>query len=94
VATLAERPEGVTQQTWDDWLTLRRAKKAPVTATVVKSAVDEAAKAGMELDAFLRVWCARGSQGLEASWLKPHERGLPLQQHTHAVSGSRAMKDL
>lgn len=28
----------------------------------------------MTLEAFLRVWCARGSQGLQADWLKPHER--------------------
>jgi hypothetical protein len=57
-----------------DWLALRKAKRAPVTATVVEDATTEAAKAGMGLDAFLRVWCRRGSQGLEAEWLRPHER--------------------
>ena len=36
---------------------------------------DEAAKAGMSLEPFLKIWCRRGSQGLEASWLKPDERG-------------------
>jgi uncharacterized protein YdaU (DUF1376 family) len=69
-----ERPEGVAAQVWSDWLALRRAKKAPVTATVVEGAHGEAAKAGMSLDAFLRVWCARGSQGLQAEWLRPEER--------------------
>ena len=34
----------------------------------------EAEKAGMPLAAFLQVWCRRGSQGLEADWLKPSER--------------------
>jgi hypothetical protein len=29
----------------------------------------------MTIDSFLRAWCRRGSQGLEASWLKPDERG-------------------
>lgn len=58
-----------------DWLALRKAKRAPVTETVVRHAVGEAEKAGLPLTAFLRVWCARGSQGLEAAWLKPHERG-------------------
>jgi uncharacterized protein YdaU (DUF1376 family) len=67
-------PEGVEPQTWADWLTLRKAKKAPVTATVIASAEREAQNAGMTLDAFLRVWCARGSQGLQAEWLKPNER--------------------
>lgn len=68
-------PEGVDAAVWADWLTLRKAKRAPVTATVVQGARAEAAKAGMPLEAFLRVWCRRGSQGLEAAWLKPDERG-------------------
>jgi hypothetical protein len=40
-----------------------------VTATVVADAEREAGKAGMTLEAFLREWCARGSQGLKAEWL-------------------------
>lgn len=67
------KPDDVEQQVWDDWLALRKAKKAPVTETVLQRAKDEAAKAGLSLDGFLIVWCARGSQGLEASWLKPGE---------------------
>jgi hypothetical protein len=67
-------PDDVDQQVWSDWLALRKAKKAPVTKTVVRSAIAEAAKAGMPLEVFLRVWCARGSQGLQADWLKSHER--------------------
>lgn len=70
-------PEGVDAQTWGDWIALRKAKKAPVTATVVAGALTEASKAGMTLDAFLRVWCSRGSQGLQADWLKPQERAGP-----------------
>ena len=41
---------------------------------MLQGAEAEAAKAGMTLDAFLRVWCMRGSQGLQAEWLKPAER--------------------
>lgn len=67
-------PEGVDAQTWSDWLKLRKAKKAPVTATVIAGAKDEAAKAGLSLQAFLRIWCTRGTQGLQADWLKPSER--------------------
>lgn len=76
-ATAPACPEGVEPQTWADWLALRRAKKAPVTETVLKAARSEAAKAGVTLDRFIEIWCARGSQGLEASWLKPHERAGP-----------------
>lgn len=68
------KPDDVAEQTWTDWLALRKAKSAPVTNTVLKSAKAEAEKACMTLDAFLQVWCARGSQGLQADWLKPHER--------------------
>lgn len=71
------KPDDVTDQTWADWLALRKAKKAPVTETVLREAVKEAEKAGLPLEQFLCVWCSRGSQGLQADWLKPHE----LQPH-------------
>ena len=67
------KPDDVDPQTWADWLALRSAKKATVSETAVSTARNEAGKAGMTLDAFLRVWCMRGSQGLSAEWLKPHE---------------------
>jgi hypothetical protein len=74
------RPEDVSDQTWSDWQQLRKAKRAPVTETVVDGARREAGKAGMALEDFLQVWCRRGSQGLEAAWLKPEERGSRAPQ--------------
>lgn len=74
-----KRPDDVTERTWMDWQQLRRAKRAPVTETVVEGARAEAGKAGLDLEAFLRIWCRRGSQGLEAAWLKPEERGPPAE---------------
>jgi len=76
-ALAVARPDDVAEQTWSDWTALRKAKKAPVTETVLKQARAEARKAGMAFDAFLAVWCARGSQGLQADWLKPNERAGP-----------------
>ena len=75
------KPDEVSAQTWDDWLSLRRRKGAPVTPTVLSEATAEALKAGMTMERFLAVWCMRGSQGLQAEWLKPHERsdGLHAQ---------------
>jgi uncharacterized protein YdaU (DUF1376 family) len=73
-ATVVACPDGVLENVWRDWLQLRKAKKAPVTETVLSSAVDEAKKAGISLNAFLTIWCARGSQGLQAEWLKSNER--------------------
>ena len=74
------RPDDVAEQTWGDWLALRKAKKAPVTETVLEQAKRESEKAGMPLDAFLQVWCMRGSQGLQAEWLKPAERQTASRQ--------------
>jgi len=73
-ATVVACPQGVGEEVWQDWLQLRKAKKAPVTQTVVNSAIKEAEKAGISLNAFLTIWCARGSQGLQAEWLKTNER--------------------
>ena len=73
-------PPDVGLQEWQDWLSLRKAKKAPVTETVLKSARKEAEKAGITLNAFLTIWCARGSQGLQAEWLKTNERQTFAQQ--------------
>jgi uncharacterized protein YdaU (DUF1376 family) len=72
-ATSVACPPDVDQQIWDDWKQLRKAKKAPVTETVVNSARKEAIKANMSFGDFLSVWCARGSQGLQADWLKPEK---------------------
>lgn len=82
-------PPDVEQQIWDDWKQLRKAKKAPVTETVVNSARKEAAKANMAFQDFLSVWCARGSQGLQADWLKPDERNLSKtgQMNQRVISG-------
>lgn len=64
------RPDDVDEQVWSDWLQLRKAKKAPITETVLKTARKEAALADMPLVNFLEIWCARGSIGLEAAWLR------------------------
>lgn len=88
-ATGVACPPDVDQQIWDDWKQLRKAKKAPVTETVVNSARKEASKANMSFSDFLSVWCARGSQGLQADWLKPDEKNLSKtgQMNQRVISG-------
>jgi hypothetical protein len=66
-------PEGVEAETWRDWLQLRKSKSAPVSPTVIKQAKNEALKVGITLQRFLEIWCLRGSQGLQADWIKPNE---------------------
>lgn len=68
------RPDDVPEAVWRDWVALRHKKRAPVTETVLAGARQEAAKAGMPLHELLAIWCTRGSQGMSADWIKPHER--------------------
>jgi len=100
-AQAIQKPDDVAEQTWADWLALRKAKRAPVTSTVVDGARKESAIAGMPLDAFLQVWCMRGSQGLQADWLKPSERQVasrvqPLQtfRERDAEAGMRRWEEM
>lgn len=81
------RPDGVTEGTWADWLQLRRTKRAPVTDTVLSEAEREAGKAGMPLQRFFEIWCMRGSQGLQADWLRADERAPRQSGGKHSAAG-------
>ena len=70
-ATKVACPLEVSEQTWNDWLALRKSKKAAVTETVINGAIAEANKLGWTLEKFLIEWCTRGSQGLKAEWVMP-----------------------
>jgi uncharacterized protein YdaU (DUF1376 family) len=70
-ATIVACPPDVGEQVWKDWLSLRKSKKAAVTATVLDGARKEADKLGWPLEKFLVEWCTRGSQGLKAEWVAP-----------------------
>lgn len=77
-----DRPEDVSEQVWLDWLRLRKEKRAAVTDTVIAEARRESDKAGLSLDRFFAVWCVRGSQGMQADWLKPSDRGAASTSET------------
>ena len=68
-------PDGVTDIVWQDWLTLRKAKKAAVTQTALNGIIKEAGKAGISLQAALETCCARGWTGFKAEWLKDKDAG-------------------
>ena len=68
-------PDGVTDIVWQDWLTLRKTKKAAVTQTALNGIIKEAGKAGISLQAALETCCARGWTGLKAEWLKDKDAG-------------------
>lgn len=98
-----DRPADVIEQVWTDWLRLRADKRAVVTKTVLTAAQAEADKAGLSFEAFLRIWCLRGTQGLQADWIKPAERDKAIatfrdrepafvterREKIHAMTGGR-----
>ena len=65
-------PDGVTVIVWQDWLKLRRAKKAAVTQTAIDGIQREADKAGVSLQTVLETCCERGWTGFKAEWMQSH----------------------
>lgn len=59
---------GAEGQVVSDYLTLRKAKRAPVTQTVIDDLQREAGKAGLSLSEALTICCRKGWQGFDASW--------------------------
>jgi hypothetical protein len=57
-----------------DWVTLRKAKKAPPTLAAVSGIEREAAAAGMTLAEALEICCQRGWAGFKAEWVSAGKR--------------------
>jgi uncharacterized protein YdaU (DUF1376 family) len=71
-----EAPEGVDAQLWADWLALRKAKKAPVSPTVMRRLAEEGAKAGWSLSKVLAEMVTRNWQGFRADWVGGNRHDL------------------
>jgi len=69
-ATAVAPPVGVSQSVWDDFVKQRKAKKAPVSETVITKIRNQAEKAGWSLEDALAEICARGWTGFNADWVK------------------------
>jgi hypothetical protein len=68
-----ERPENVSENTWDDFIALRKVKKAPVTVTVLEGITKEATKLNWSLERAMQEMCVQGWQGFKAKWVKESE---------------------
>jgi uncharacterized protein YdaU (DUF1376 family) len=69
-ATVVAPPDGVSQSVWNDFVKQRKAKKAPVSDTVITKIRNQAGKAGWSLEDALAEICARGWTGFNAEWVK------------------------
>jgi uncharacterized protein YdaU (DUF1376 family) len=77
-----KKPPDITDQIWNDFLTLRKAKKAPVTETVLKKINIEAMKLGWTTTQAMEHMIARGHQGFQAQWII-NEREKEKRNGTH-----------
>ena len=68
-------PEDVSPAVFSDWQALRKAKKAPITATAIDGIRREAQKAGITLETALAMACERGWTGFKAEWLVDRSSG-------------------
>lgn len=80
-STVPAKPDCVTDQTWSDWLQLRKTLKAAVTQTAIDGIYREACRAGYTLEQALVTCCSNGWRGFKAEWM--HQRGqqqMPTQR--------------
>jgi uncharacterized protein YdaU (DUF1376 family) len=62
-------PENISEQVWNDYLAVRKAKRSPLTATALTAIEKEAGKAGWSLEKALSECAARGWIGFKAEWV-------------------------
>lgn len=81
-STAPAKPDGVTDQTWSDWLQLRKTLKAAVTQTAVDGIAREARRAGYTLEQALVTCCANGWRGFKAEWIQQRGQGQQAPRET------------
>ena len=68
-ATSVAPPEGVSNSVWQEFKTLRKAKRAPITQRAIDAIISEANKAGWTLEKALEECVVRGWQAFKADWV-------------------------
>jgi uncharacterized protein YdaU (DUF1376 family) len=69
------RPDGVSEQIWQDFLAIRKAKRAPLTDTALEGIAREAQKAGLTLAEAIAYCCEQGWQSFNAGWYAERQGG-------------------
>ena len=70
-----QKPDGVEQAVWNDYLDLRKAKRAPLSNTALAAIEREAKIVGWSLNDAIAECVARGWQGFKAEWVKDNKNG-------------------
>ena len=68
-ATIVATPKGVSDSVWQEFKSLRKAKKAPITQRAIDKISEEANLAGWTLEKALEECIVRGWQAFKAEWV-------------------------
>lgn len=92
--SVVQKPELVSQEVWESFCAVRKAKRAAITQIAVNRIESEAFKAGLSLDQALTICCERGWQSFQADWIKDAGRsnGRPLTAAENYVAQKNAMR--
>jgi uncharacterized protein YdaU (DUF1376 family) len=85
------KPDDVSVSTWQDFLQIRKAKKAPLTASAIKGIEREAAKAGWTLGQAMTECCLRGWAGFKADWVKTDSEKKMTSTQTQNLAAARTI---
>ncbi len=67
--TKAKKPKNISNDVWEDFTELRKAKKAPITETAIKRIESQAQKINWSLEQALVECCNRGWTGFNHEWI-------------------------
>jgi len=69
IATVVACPPDFDESLWQDWLKIRKSKKAPLTETAWKLFVNETGKAGWTIENAIQECCLRNWASFKAEWV-------------------------
>jgi hypothetical protein len=86
-------PDGISQSVWEDYKTLRKAKKAPVTQRVIDGMQEQADLAGWTLEKAMEECCIRGWQSFKAEWVTTTHKLFNKADVVHQTVPSSPQRD-
>jgi uncharacterized protein YdaU (DUF1376 family) len=92
-ATSVAMPDGISQSVWEDFKTLRKAKKAPVTQRVIDGMQEQADLAGWTLEKAMEECCIRGWQSFKAEWVTTTHKPFNKADVVHQTVPSSQNRD-
>ena len=92
-ATVVATPDGVSQSVFDDFKTLRKAKKAPITQRVLDGMQEQADIAGWTLEKAMAECCVRGWQAFKAEWVTEKPKLVNRFDVAHVTVPSSSFRD-